>query len=85
MPIATLTSSGRITLPSQVRRSLGLNAGDQIEFFRQPDGSYVLRPLTGSVLDLKGSVLKPEKPVSIAQMKGAVAAGAQSRYRYSRK
>ena len=85
MPTATLTSKGQITLPSGMRRSLGLNSGDQIEFFSQADGSYALRPLTGSVLDLKGIVPKPAKPVSLAQMKRAVAAGALNRDRASRK
>ena len=62
MPTATLTSKGQITLPSELRRSLSLNSGDQIEFFNQADGSYALRPLTGSVRDLKGIVPKPAKP-----------------------
>ena len=79
MPTATLTSKGQITLPSELRRSLSLNSGDQIEFFNLADGSYALRPLTGSVRDLKGIVPKPAKPVSLAQLKRAVLAGAVRR------
>ena len=73
MSTATLTSKGQITLPSELRRCLKLNSGDRIEFFHQADGTVALRPLTGSVRDLKGIVPKPGKPVSIAQMKRAVA------------
>jgi antitoxin PrlF len=69
MSTATLTSKGQITLPSELRRSLQLNSGDRIEFFHQADGTVALRP----VRDLKGIVPKPGKPVSIAQMKRAVA------------
>ena len=36
MPTATLTSKGQITLPSELRRSLSLSSGDQIEFFLRP-------------------------------------------------
>ena len=85
MPTATLTSKGQITLPSELRRSLSLNSGDQIEFFNLADGSYALRPLTGSVRDLKGIVPKPAKLVSLAQLKRAVVAGAVRRDLGSRK
>ena len=40
---ATLTSKGRITIPSEVRRHLGLRKGDRVEF-DVVDGTAILRP-----------------------------------------
>ena len=43
--IATMqmTTRGRITLPKMVRELLNLRAGDQLDYKRQPDGSYRIR------------------------------------------
>ncbi len=84
MSTATLTSKGQITLPAELRRVLSLESGDRIEFFRQADGVYGLRPLTGSVRDLKGIVPKPAKRVSIAQMDRAIAIAVKQRDKASR-
>ena len=48
---ATLTSKGQITVPSQVRRALGLEAGDQLGF--RPDGRVIALPRR---IDLAGSM-----------------------------
>ena len=79
MSTATLTSKGQITLPADLRRALSLASGDRIEFFRQADGVYGLRPLTGSVRGLKGIVSRPAKRVSIAQMDRAIGAAVRLR------
>ena len=84
MSTATLTSKGQITLPADLRRVLALASGDRIEFFRQADGVYGLRPLTGSVRDLKGIVPKPPKRVSLAQMDRSIAAAVKQRDKASR-
>lgn len=84
MSTATLTSKGQITLPAELRRVLSLESGDRIEFFRQADGIYGLRPLTGSVRDLKGIVPKPAKRISIAQMDRAIAIAVKQRDKASR-
>ena len=84
MSTATLTSKGQITLPADLRRVLSLESGDRIEFFRQADGVYALRPLTGTVRDLKGIVPKPAKRVSIAQMDRAITDAVKQRDKVSR-
>jgi antitoxin PrlF len=38
VPIATLTSKGQITLPLAVRTSLGLTAGQKLDFLTDGDG-----------------------------------------------
>ena len=40
---ATVTSKGQITIPSDVRRHLGLRKGDRVEF-DVVDGTAILRP-----------------------------------------
>jgi AbrB family looped-hinge helix DNA binding protein len=40
---ATLTNRGRITIPNDVRRQLGLRKGDRVEF-DVDDGTAILRP-----------------------------------------
>jgi len=77
MPTATITSKGQITIPSEVRKKLGLKAGDQINFFEDGDGKYTFEPKTGSIMDMRGILKKmgyvPEGfSVSIEDMKQAI-------------
>jgi AbrB family looped-hinge helix DNA binding protein len=46
---------GQITLPRLVRRQTGLKEGDHIALIVQGD-QIVIRPLTQTLLDLRGSV-----------------------------
>jgi AbrB family looped-hinge helix DNA binding protein len=59
MSEATVTSKGQVTIPADIRRSLGLQARDRLSFTPMPDGTVVLRAKTLSVMALKG-MLKPE-------------------------
>ncbi len=76
MSAATLTTKGQITLPKQVRDTLGLETGDRVDFVMQPDGRYDVVPIKSSIKSLKGCIPKPKKPVSIADMKAAIMARA---------
>ncbi|TGN95761.1 AbrB/MazE/SpoVT family DNA-binding domain-containing protein [Burkholderia sp. USMB20] len=74
MTAATITSKGQVTIPVDVRNQLGLEAGDRIEFsFNEATGRYEVYPATRSLVELKGVVKKPEKPVSIDDMNQAIA------------
>ena len=73
MPSATLTSKGQITVPIEVRNSLGLSFGDRIDFVEVEKGRFLILPATCSVQELKGFIPKPKKPVSIKDMNGAAA------------
>jgi AbrB family looped-hinge helix DNA binding protein len=46
---------GQITIPRDLRRYLGINEGDTIALIPK-DGQAILRPVTGTLLDLRGSV-----------------------------
>ena len=54
MPTATVTSKGQITIPVEVRKKLGLKAGDQIDFFEGEGGEISFEPKTGSIKDMEG-------------------------------
>ena len=80
MATATLTSKGQVTIPVQVRTSLGLDAGDRIEFVELEKGKYAIMAVTHSVKDLKGMIRNPAIPVSIEDMNAAITAqGAAAR------
>lgn len=42
MNLAKISSNGQITVPVEIRRQLGLKAGDKILFFQKPDGEIVI-------------------------------------------
>jgi AbrB family looped-hinge helix DNA binding protein len=52
--IATLTSKGQITLPSRMRKELGLKAGDKIAFVEDGSGGYRVGADRPSIADLRG-------------------------------
>lgn len=74
MATATLSSKGQVTIPVQVRTSLGLGAGDRIEFVELENGTFALMAATHCVQDLKGMIRQPRSPVSIDDMNAAIAA-----------
>jgi len=75
MATAAVTSKGQITIPAEVRRKLGLKPGDRVRFIEGEHGEYILRPKTGSIMDLKGSVKWIGKPVTIEEMNETIAQG----------
>ena len=80
MSTATLTSKGQITIPAVVRATLGVEAGDRVEFVQIEPGRFEMVAATQSVTALKGLVRKPATPVSIASMSDMIATrGAKAR------
>ena len=73
MTTATMTSKGQITIPAIVRTSLGVAAGDRLEFVQIEPGRFELVAATHSVTALKGLIRKPKKPVTVAAMNAAIA------------
>ena len=73
MSTATVTSKGQITIPAIVRNTLGVEAGDRVEFIEVEPGRFELVAATQSVTALKGLVRKPASPVTIAAMNEAIA------------
>ena len=71
MSEATVTSKGQVTIPADIRKSLGLIAGERVVFTQLDDGTTLLRAKKRSILDLEG-LLKPmrgkRKKVEIEDM-----------------
>lgn len=72
----TLTSKGQITLPKTLRDSLGLSAGDRVEFFMEDEQSARLVVKNFPVTRLKGMLPKPERAISLEEMDRAIQKGA---------
>jgi antitoxin PrlF len=73
MATATLTTKGQITIPAEVRASLGVDVGDRVEFVEVAPGRYEFIAATRSVTALKGMFGKARKAVSIGEMNAAIA------------
>lgn len=59
---ARLTSKGQLTLPVEIRRAYGLDAGDEVEFIAEEKGVYRVRPIKRKgLMELYGSV-KVDRP-----------------------
>ena len=73
---SAITVKGQATIPKAIREHLGLKPGDRVKFFVHPDGTVVVLPkLPASAL--RGNLKSRRKrPVTIAEMKEAVAVGA---------
>jgi antitoxin PrlF len=71
MSEATMTSKGQVTIPAEIRKALGLTAGERVVFTQLDDGTTIMRAKTRSILQLKG-LLKParrkRRKVSIKEM-----------------
>jgi AbrB family looped-hinge helix DNA binding protein len=51
MPSATVTFNGRITLPLNVRKQLGLKTGDSVDFVEIGKGRFAIRHCSGGVAE----------------------------------
>lgn len=54
MSEATVTSKGQITIPADIRKALGLDAGERVVFTQLDDGAMVMRAKSRSIVELKG-------------------------------
>jgi AbrB family looped-hinge helix DNA binding protein len=55
-----VTFNGRITLPTQVRKQLGLKTGDSVDFVEVEKGRFAIVPGTESNLDLEQMLAQEE-------------------------
>jgi antitoxin PrlF len=76
MPTSTVTSKGQITIPVAVRLDLHLKPGSKVGFVKIAEGVYQLIPETASIRDLKGIVQWSGGPVTVEEMREAIAAEA---------
>lgn len=58
MSAATVTSKGQVTIPSDIRKDLAIEAGAKVVFTRLDDGVVIMRSKNRSLAELAG-MLKP--------------------------
>ena len=76
MVSAILTSSGRITIPKEIRERMRFRTGQCLDFRIGPHRVVVIRPRPRDVRELKGIVrTRRRKPVSLEDMNEAIARG----------
>jgi len=68
MPTAKVTTKGQITIPLEVREALGLKPGTKVMIFKDAAGNFILRPRTGSIMDLEGCLAGYDVPKTDEEM-----------------
>jgi AbrB family looped-hinge helix DNA binding protein len=54
-----VTFNGRITLPTDIRKQLGLKTGDNVDFVEIEKGQFAIRPRTSTVPAVEAGVQAP--------------------------
>lgn len=73
MYFSTLTATSQISVPKAIRDRLGLKAGDRIGWVEVEPGKFAIVPVCDTVLALKGIIQAPETPVTVDDMRQAIA------------
>jgi AbrB family looped-hinge helix DNA binding protein len=68
--VATISSKGQVTIPVEIRKRLGLNAGRKLAFVVDDEGRVSLRPPTyPTIASLAGAAGKLPKPMTWEEMR----------------
>ncbi|MFA5809719.1 MAG: type II toxin-antitoxin system PrlF family antitoxin [Thermoleophilia bacterium] len=65
---STLTSKGQTTIPNQIRKQMGLKAGDGLVYSIEGD-RIVVRPVKGTLLDAYASVKPKQRPEDFSRVR----------------
>ncbi|MHB1326256.1 MAG: AbrB/MazE/SpoVT family DNA-binding domain-containing protein [Thermoleophilia bacterium] len=68
---STLTSKGQTTIPNQIRKQMGLKAGDGLLYSVEGD-HLVVKPVKGTLLDAYASVEPKQRPEDFSRTKRQV-------------
>ncbi|NEO22334.1 MULTISPECIES: AbrB/MazE/SpoVT family DNA-binding domain-containing protein [unclassified Moorena] len=69
----TVTDTGQITLPEEIREHLNLVSGSRVEFVIDEDGQVKMFPLNVPVETLSGILHRPGKvPATLEDMESAI-------------
>ena len=84
--LATITSKGQVTVPKNIRDQLNIQAGTQLDFTLNNDGTISVRPLNRTALSIIGILKRPgQKAATIEQMNDTIAEAASERYQQATK
>jgi AbrB family looped-hinge helix DNA binding protein len=67
----TITKKGQVTIPKEIREALGLKERDKMIFTIRDEG-VLMRPLHGSLLDLRGTVQPKARPENFEEVRRKV-------------
>lgn len=67
-----ITSKGQVTVPEAIRRRLGLQKGDQLEWAVGEQGQVLVRKVGHDLDDLVGMLGKPPRSLTVEQMNEAI-------------
>jgi antitoxin PrlF len=73
--LSTITSKGQITIPIELRRATGLDAGMQVEFIVNARNRIELVPRHADIRALRGVVSAPRQAIGAADMRRAATEG----------
>lgn len=73
MPAAVMTSKGRVTIPLDIRKKLGLGQGVRIDFVDLGNNQFGIMAAVEEVTWLKGLVRKPVSRVTLTRMNQSIA------------
>ena len=76
MNITTLNNKGQITIPSSLRKKLGLKAGVKMKIFSSGKNQELYLTPTTSVHDLAGYLPRPKRAFSIDEINAGIEEGA---------
>ncbi len=72
MSAATITTKGQVTIPKEIRELLGVEPGDRVLFWRNPEGQIVVEPETVSLMSLHGMLKGLGPTLSVEEMDAAI-------------
>lgn len=73
----TVTDTGQITLPEEIREHLKLVSGSRVEFVIDEEGQVKIFPLNVAVETLSGILHRSSiQPASLEEMEAAISEGA---------
>ncbi|ASC69918.1 hypothetical protein XM38_008480 [Halomicronema hongdechloris C2206] len=73
----TVTDTGQITIPEEIRQHLKLTSGSRVEFVIDEDGEVKIFPLNVAVETLSGILHRPgTQPATLEDMDAAISQGA---------
>ena len=66
-----VTAKGQTTIPKEIRERLGIRPGDRVAFIVRGD-EVILRPVKGTLLDLRGSIKPRRRPEDLERVRSEV-------------
>lgn len=67
MSTSTITAKGQVTIPKEIRKTLGLKTADRL-LFLQEKGRVILYPIKGNILNVYATI-KQKKPLDFKNLR----------------